>query len=63
MSENEMKNFRECLQKAINEAPTSDVADELKKVLERCSPPATGGTVTTQSGGGGNTNPPQPGHQ
>jgi hypothetical protein len=57
ISETEMKDFCEHLDKAIEHAPNSEVAEQLRKLREEC------GTVSTNadSGGGGGKNPPPPG--
>lgn len=47
-----MKRFEECLRKAIEAAPTSDVEAKLRALLPQTAP---------LSGGGGTGNPPQPG--
>jgi hypothetical protein len=58
--------FCDKLTEAIQQAPTSDVATELSKILSRCKAAGEAGETpapeasTLDSGGGGNTNPPQP---
>ena len=53
-----MKDFCKHLDKAIEHAPTAEVADKLKKLRGDCD-----GGVSTQDdegGGGSTTNPPPP---
>lgn len=36
IQEDDMKKFRDCMAKAIQEAPSRETADELKRIMERC---------------------------
>lgn len=61
-----MQDFCNKLTEAIQQAPTSEVATELSKILSRCKANTDGEGIqpeasTLDSGGGGNTNPPEPG--
>ncbi|MDH7638969.1 hypothetical protein [Sphingomonas oryzagri] len=53
--------FCAALAAAIEQAPTSTVADSLKAIMQQTCGDGAGGTVTPQSGGGGGTEPPAPG--
>lgn len=57
-----MQDFCDKLVEVIQEAPNSDVAADLSKILSRCKGEEAGRSSTTSddSGGGGNTNPPSP---
>lgn len=52
--------FCAVLEQAVAKAPTSEVAERLRRMLEDCRKGEGGGVVTPQGGGGGTGNPPQP---
>jgi len=55
-----MKKFRDCMAKAIAEAPTKDVADELERILKECETEQAGDPkASALSGGHGPVVPPR----